>query len=109
MCSKGKTQSHYKEDPLSNNLVWELPANKFMQSRVKYFKEDSNPSSHIMSYRNAMALYNHNDSLMCKMFPFTLKGNSTMWYADLPSGSIMDFKTLSDEFTKAFFAYKEVK
>ncbi|KAM0976571.1 hypothetical protein FF1_019543 [Malus domestica] len=56
-----------------------------------------------------MALYNHNDSLICKTFPFTLEGNSMKWYAGLPSGSIMDFKTLSDKFMKAFFAYKEVK
>lgn len=31
------------------------------------------------------------------------------WYARLPSESIIDLKTLSDEFIKASSAYKEVK
>lgn len=56
-----------------------------------------------------MALYIHNDSLMCKMFTTTLEKNTMKWYVELPSGSITDFKTLSDKFMKAFLAYNEVK
>ncbi|KAM2280693.1 hypothetical protein ACFX1S_041390 [Malus domestica] len=30
------------------------------------------------------------------------------WYADIPYGSITDFRTLSDEFIKVFSVYKKV-
>ncbi|KAM1246748.1 hypothetical protein ACFX2J_042788 [Malus domestica] len=56
-----------------------------------------------------MALYNHSDPLMCKMFLSTLKKYTMKWYAELITGSIIDFTTLSDEFMKALSAYKEVK
>ncbi|RXH94245.1 hypothetical protein DVH24_023929 [Malus domestica] len=55
-----------------------------------------------------MALYNHIDSLICKIFLSKLKGNAMKWYADIPYGSITDFRTLSDEFIKVFSAYKKV-
>ncbi|KAM1141077.1 hypothetical protein ACFX13_041807 [Malus domestica] len=54
-----------------------------------------------------MALYNHIDSLICKIFLSKLKGNAMKWYADIPYGSITDFRTLSDEFIKVFSAYKK--
>lgn len=102
-------QSHYECDLISNALMWEVLSGKFMQLRVKYFKGDFDPSSHVLSYRNTMALYSHSDALICKMFHSTLEGNAMKWYASLPSGSVTDFKTLSKEFFKAFFVYKEVK
>lgn len=76
---------------------------------VRYFKGDFDPSSHKMSYRNIMALYNHSDSLMCKMFHSTLKEYAMKWYVELLSESIIDFKTLSDEFMEIFSTYKKVK
>ncbi|KAM1134586.1 hypothetical protein ACFX19_044395 [Malus domestica] len=41
---------------------------------------DYNPSSHIMSYRNIMDLFNNNDLMMCKIFPSTLKRSGMKWY-----------------------------
>ncbi|KAM2039832.1 hypothetical protein ACFX1T_013239 [Malus domestica] len=84
-------RSQIEDNPLSTNLVWEALHGKFTQLLMKYFKGNPDPSSHIMSYKNAVALYSNNDPLMCKNFPSTLKRSSMKWYVELPPGSILKF------------------
>ncbi|CAN6552379.1 unnamed protein product [Malus baccata var. baccata] len=89
--SDDRLRSQIEDSLLSTNLVWEALHGKFTQLLIKYFKGNPDPSSHIMSYKNAMALYSNNDPLKCKIFPSTIKRSSMKWYVGLPPGSILNF------------------
>ena len=49
-----------------------------------------------------MALYNGNDSLMCRIFPSSLGEVAFRWFDRLEHGSIHSWKELSEAFTTRF-------
>ena len=55
-------------------------------------KED--PIEHVIHYIQMMSLYNKNDALMCKVFPFSLRPTALRWFNWLSKGSIHNFGEL---------------
>jgi hypothetical protein len=49
-----------------------------------------------------MALYNGNDALMCRVFPFSLGEVRLWWFDRLEHGSIRSWKKMSKAFTARF-------
>ena len=46
---------------------------KFTQLPFNSYDEKTNPIEHVSHYIHMMSLHTHNDALMCKVFPSSLK------------------------------------
>ncbi|KDO53827.1 hypothetical protein CISIN_1g046413mg, partial [Citrus sinensis] len=64
---------------------------KFVTPRFKFYNGTSDPINHIRHFRQTMALYEHEDALMCRIFPSSLDSLPLNWYHDLPSSSIHEY------------------
>ena len=57
---------------------------------------------HGSHYIHMMSLYTHNDALMCKVFPSSLRPMALRWFNGLWKGSIRSFAELIQEFGARF-------
>ena len=55
-----------------------------------------------------MSLHSHNDALMCKVFPSSLRPTALRWFNGLRKGSIHSFSELIQEFRVRFITYSQV-
>ncbi len=62
----------------------------------------SDPVGHLSRYRQAMALHNNNDALMCRVFPSSLGEVGLRWFDRLEHGSIRSWQEMSQIFTARF-------
>uniref|UniRef100_A0A2N9HTR1 Retrotransposon gag domain-containing protein n=1 Tax=Fagus sylvatica TaxID=28930 RepID=A0A2N9HTR1_FAGSY len=62
----------------------------------------TDPVAHLSHYRRSMALYNGNDTLMCRIFPSSLGDIALWWFDRLEHGSIHSWTELSEVFTTRF-------
>ncbi|XP_059650461.1 uncharacterized protein LOC132296268 [Cornus florida] len=67
------------------------------------------PSYHLDHYSQKMALDNHNDTFMCKVFPTSLTGATLEWFKNRPHKSIPNYKTLCDMFLAQYCGNKKQK
>lgn len=56
-----------------------------------------------------MALYEHEDALMCRIFPSSLDGPALNWYHGLPSSSIHSFAEICLAFIAQYSTYRDMK
>ncbi|XP_075640519.1 uncharacterized protein LOC142612294 [Castanea sativa] len=71
-----------------------------------YGKTDS--VEHVSHYIQMMSLHNHNDALICKVFPSSLRHNALRWFKGLKKGSIHSFGELIQEFRARFMTCSRV-
>lgn len=69
----------------------------------------SDPINHVRHYRQTMALYEHDDALMCRIFPSSLDGPALNWYCSLPSNSIHSFIDICSAFIAQYSTYRDMK
>ena len=53
---------------------------------------------HVSHYIQMISLHTHNDALMCKVFPLSLRSNALKWFNGLRKGLIHSFSKLIKEF-----------
>ncbi|KAL9417226.1 hypothetical protein AB3S75_040245 [Citrus x aurantiifolia] len=56
-----------------------------------------------------MALYEHPDALMCRIFPSSLDSSALNWYHNLPSSSIHSFAEICSAFITQYSTYRDMK
>ena len=57
---------------------------------------------------NMMSLHTHNNALMCKVFPSSLRSTELRWFNGLWKGSICSFAELIQEFGERFVTCSQV-
>ena len=57
---------------------------------------------HVSHYIHIMSLHSHNDVLICKVFPSSLRPTTLRWFNGLRKGSIHNFTELIQEFSAQF-------
>ncbi|RZS29165.1 hypothetical protein BHM03_00062861 [Ensete ventricosum] len=80
-----------------------LPATFRLLNHEPYNGSDD-LTEHITAFRAQMTLYDMSDTLMCRAFPTTLRGPTTIWYSRLKPASISLFDLLTKEFELNFLA-----
>ena len=78
------------------------PLEKFVLPRFILYDGKSDPRSHISHVRQMMALLNHLDALMCRVFPSSLGDLRLKWFNQLLVGSIKSFRQLTESFVAWF-------
>ena len=78
------------------------PTKIFTPPRFTLYDRKSAPRSHISYVRHMMALWNHMDALMCRVFPSSLGDLRLKWVDKLPADSIENFHHLTKLFVALF-------
>jgi len=60
------------------------------------------PDKHMDTYTTNMSLYTIDDTILCQVFPTSLKGGALSWFTKLPPNSIDSFETLVAKFDVQF-------
>ena len=68
----------------------------------------TDPVEHVSHYIQMMSLHTHNDALMCKVFPSSLRPIALRWFNGLRKGSIHSFAELIQEFGVQFMTCSRV-
>ena len=69
----------------------------------------SDPINYVRHHRQTMALYEHDDALMCRVFPSSLEGPALNWYHSLPSNSIHSFIDICSTFIGQYSTHRDMK
>ncbi|XP_057478211.1 uncharacterized protein LOC130765726 [Actinidia eriantha] len=88
--------------PFSQEIEGLDPPEKFVPPRFTLYDGKSDPRSHVSHVRQMMALWNHMDALMCRVFPSSLDDLGLKWFDRLPPGSIENFYQLTESFIARF-------
>ena len=56
------------------------------------------PVEYVSHYIQMMSLYSHNDGLMCKVFPSSLRPTAMRWFNGLRKGSIQTLRSCAVKF-----------
>ena len=66
--------------PLSEEIISHRFSKKFAIPIFDYYTEATDPVQHLWAYQVKMAVHSHNDYLMCRVFPSSLKGVTLDWF-----------------------------
>ncbi|GFZ00158.1 hypothetical protein Acr_13g0015570 [Actinidia rufa] len=88
--------------PFSREIEGMDPPEKFVPPKFTLYDGKSDPRSHVSHVRQMMALWNHMDALMCRVFPSSLGDLGLKWFDRLPPGSIENFYQLTESFVARF-------
>ncbi|GFS30010.1 hypothetical protein Acr_00g0009670 [Actinidia rufa] len=90
------------QTPFSQEIEGMDPPEKFVPPRFPLYDGKSDPRSHVSHVRQMMALWNHMDALMCRVFPSSLGDLGLTWFDRLPPVSIENFYQLTESFVARF-------
>ncbi|XP_059637730.1 uncharacterized protein LOC132279713 [Cornus florida] len=82
---------------------------KFTMPSFTQFDGTGDPSRHLDHYAQKMALDDHNDPWMCKVFPTSLTGAVLEWFRNRPPKFIPDYETLCTMFLAQYCGNKRQK
>ena len=71
-----------------------LMPSRFTRPPFNSYDGNLDPIKHVNHYFQIMSLYNHNDALMCKVFPSSLEPIALRRFNGLRKGSICSFSEL---------------
>ena len=81
---------------------------KFTQPPFNSYNGKMDPVEHVSHYIQMMSLHIHNDALICKLFPSSLRPTALRWFNGLRKGSIHSFNELIQEFGVQFMTCSRV-
>ena len=84
--------------PFSEDIEQAPMPSRFTRPPFNSYNGRTNPVEHVSHYIHMMSLHTHNDALMCKVFPSSLKPTTLRWFNGLRKGSIRSFAKLIQEF-----------
>ena len=75
---------------------------KFTRPPFNSYDGKTDPVEHVSHYIQMMSLHTHNNALMCKVFPSSLRPTALRWFNGLRNDSIHSFFELIQEFDIRF-------
>ena len=94
--------------PFSDEIEWALMPSRFTQTPFNSYNGKMDSVEHVSHYIHMMSLHTHNDALMYKVFPSSLKPTTLRWFNRLQKGSIYNFAELIQEFGARFVTCNQV-
>ena len=75
---------------------------RFTRPPFNSYNGKMDPVEHVSQYIQMMSLHTHNDSLMCNVFPSSLRPMALRWFNGLRNDLIHSFAELIQEFSIRF-------
>jgi len=94
--------------PFSGDIKWEPMPSQFTRPPINSYDGKMDPVEHVSHYIQMLSLHSHNDALMCKVFPSSLRPTTLRWFNGLRKGPIHSFAELIQEFRVRFMTYSRV-
>ena len=94
--------------PFSDEIERALMPSRFTRLPFNSYDGKTDPVEHVSHYIHMMSLHTHNDALMCKVFPSSLRPTTLRWFNGLRKGSIHNFAELIQEFGARFVTCSRV-
>ena len=69
---------------------------------LEQYNPKNDPRSHLTLYETRMEGHGHNENMLAKIFPSTLKPEALTWWSSLEEGSIKSYSQLVEVFLKRF-------
>ncbi|XP_026429277.1 uncharacterized protein LOC113325293 [Papaver somniferum] len=68
----------------------------------------SDPATHLQYYKRMLARWDHDNVVLCRYFPSSLKGSALSWFDNLPPNSIGSYEQLTEKFLRTYMYNKAV-
>ena len=81
---------------------------QFTQPTFTMYNDRTDLVEHVSHFNQRMAVHSKNETLMCKVFPFSLGPVAMRWFDGLSIGSIDSFKELTRTFGSRFITCSKV-
>ena len=94
MDAMSRALSRVARSPFSRDIEWAPTPSRFTKPPFNSYDGKMDPIKHVNHYIQMMSLHSHNDALMCKVFPSSLKPIALRWFNRLRKGSIHSFAEL---------------
>ncbi|XP_059663514.1 uncharacterized protein LOC132309199 [Cornus florida] len=95
--------------PFTDDIYLVDRPKKFTMPSFTQFNGTRDPSRHLDHYAQKMALDDHDNPFMCKIFPTNLTGATLEWFGNRPHKSIPDYETLCTIFLAQYCRNKKQK
>lgn len=83
------------DSPLSEAIQAVLVPEKLTIPYFKLHAGTTDLAAHIQFYRRVMSLFQYDNALLCKVFPYTLDKGFTAWLQQFPRSNVTSFADLS--------------
>jgi len=91
-----------KGHPFTHEIMKaQLPPN-WEGLNIDLYDGTTDPDDHVNIYKTQMSLYTSDSSVLCRVFPTSLKGGALSWFTRLLPNSVDCFKTLLSKFGTQF-------
>ncbi|XP_075636473.1 uncharacterized protein LOC142608661 [Castanea sativa] len=94
--------------PFSRDIESAPMPSQFARPPFNSYTGKTDPVEHVSHYIQMMSLQSHNDALMCKVFPSSLRLTALRWFNGLKKGSVHSFLKLIQEFGVWFMTCSQV-
>ncbi|GKV20141.1 hypothetical protein SLEP1_g30302 [Rubroshorea leprosula] len=95
--------------PLNLSITAEPYQEGFKIPHLETYDGSGDPDEHLHTYQAIMGIQKANGTMMCKVFPATLKSAARRWYHKLPRHSIDSYSQLAKLFSNKFASQREIK
>ncbi|GKU97906.1 hypothetical protein SLEP1_g10981 [Rubroshorea leprosula] len=95
--------------PLNTNITLEPYPVGFRIPQLETYDGTKDPDDHLHAFYSCMQAQNVSEALMCKIFPFTLRGNARTWYYSLPLRSISSYTEMASTFATKFSSRRLIR
>ena len=96
------------QSPFLDNIERAQLPSRFTRPPFNSYNVKTDSVEHVSHYIQMMSLHTHNDALMCKVFPSSLRSIALRWFNGLRKGSIHSFAELTQEFGVRFVTCSRV-
>ncbi|XP_065632596.1 uncharacterized protein LOC136068811 [Quercus suber] len=94
--------------PFLDDIEWAPMPSRFTHPPFNSHDGKMDLVEHVSHYIQMMSLHNHNNGLMCKVFPSSLGPTALRWFNGFRKGSIHSFTELIQEFDVRFVTCSRV-
>ena len=88
------TSNSVHRHPFTDSIVGVPLSNKWKGFNMDCYDDTTNPDEHMDAYIMHMSFYTKDDTVLCLVFPISLKGGALSWFTKLPPNSVDSFATL---------------
>ena len=103
-----KAIDQISKSPFTRKIEGARLPRRFHQLTFTLYNGRTDPVEHVSQFNQRMVVHSNNETLMCKVFPFSLGPVAMRWFNSLKMNSIDSYKQLIQAFGSHFIANTKV-
>ena len=93
-----KALSQISKSPFTRGIERAKLPKRFHQPTFSMYNRRTDPVEHVSQFKQKMAVYSQDETLLCRVFPSSLGPMPMRWFNGLRTNSISSFKKLTQSF-----------